>query len=281
MTRLAALLLAAAGVLGGCGPLPAQGVLRHLDLDRPQARYRLPGRLAEISGLAFTSDGRLFAHDDERGIVYRIDPRTGDVDRGFQVGETLLRDDFEALAIAGDRFFLASSRGILYEFREAPERGTSPVLVTDAGLGRHCEVEGLAYHEASESLLVACKTTLPEAAEVGIHVLPLTPGAQPPPPLRIPWSAFAPWGHEGAVNPSGLDVDPLSGTLVVAAARQEFLFRVDLDGRLLDVRRLDRRRHPQTEGVAFSPDGRLWLADEAAGGDAHVTLFGPRPPGRP
>lgn len=276
MILRAALLLAAVGLLGTGTPPPPPGFLAHLDLDDPLSRFRLPGRLAEASGLAFAPDGRLFAHDDERGIVYRVDAATGEVDRGFQVGESLLRDDFEGLAIAGPRFWLVSSTGRLYEFREAAEGERSPVRVTDTGLGQACEVEGLAYHAVSESLLLACKTLPAGVEEVRIHRLPLGPGAAPPPPIRVPWSSFEARGHSGPVSPSGVDVDPTTGSLVLVAARQELLFEVTVDGELLGVRHLSRRRHPQAEGVAVGPDGRLYVADEAAGGRAHLTVYAPR-----
>lgn len=256
--------------------LAAQSLSRRLDLEHRLDRFDLPGRLDEASGLAFGPDGRLFAHGDERGVVYRVDPREGSVDRGFSVGEPTVRDDFEGLAIAGDRFFLVSSRGLLYEFREAPEGSSSPARVTDTGLGGECEVEGLAYHPGLDALLVACKTVTPPAPEIRIHRLPLDPDAPRRPPIRVPLSAFAARGHRGDVNPSALDVDPASGSLVGAAARQELLFEVDLEGRLLDLVPLERRRHPQTEGVALGGDGRLYLADEAARERGRLTVYGLR-----
>ena len=36
-------------------------------------QWKLPGRLREISGLALTSDERLFAVADEKAIVYELD----------------------------------------------------------------------------------------------------------------------------------------------------------------------------------------------------------------
>lgn len=264
-----------AGLLLARDPAAAQALSRRLDLVNDLARFDLPGRLDEVSGLAFGAGGRLFAHADERGVVYRVDPRDGSVDRGFSVGEPTVLDDFEGLAIVGERFFLVSSGGLLYEFREAAEGSSSPVRVTDTGLGRGCEVEGLAYHPGLDALLLACKTLAPPAPEIRIHRLPLDPGAPRLPAIRVPLSAFATRGHEGEVSPSALDVDPATGSLVGAAARQELLFEVDLEGRLLDVVPLSRRRHRQTEGVAFGPDGRLWMADEGAGHGARLTVYGP------
>ncbi|PLX31312.1 MAG: hypothetical protein C0600_06030 [Ignavibacteria bacterium] len=71
------------------------------ELEAPTAQFELPKRLKEISGLAVDDRGRLFAHDDESGIVYQLDPMTGKIVKSFRLGRTLVTEDFEGIAIAG------------------------------------------------------------------------------------------------------------------------------------------------------------------------------------
>lgn len=248
------------------------------DLERRVARVDLPVALKEISGLAFSAAGTLYGHGDERGMVHSIEVTTQQVGRGFTLGSNLIRDDFEGMAVVGERFFMVSSIGRLYEFREAPQGGSSPVRVTDTGLGKTCEVEGLAYDPATDALLIACKTVKPDAAEVRIHRLPLDPAAPIPPPLRIPFEAFASVGLDKGVHPSGIDVDPVTGTLVMVAAREEAIIEIAPDGKVVSAHRFAGHRHPQAEGVAFGPDGRLYVADEANDGKARLTVYGPPEP---
>lgn len=266
--------------LGQEDSLPA--LAARFDLDDRVGRFDLPGRLDEISGLAFSPSGVLYGHGDERGVIYSLDPAREDVGRGFTVGPTVIHDDFEDMAVVGDRFFLVSSGGRLYEFREAPQGGSTPVRITETGVGGTCEVEGLAYEPRTDVLLLACKAVRPDVAEVRIHRLPLDPAAPIPPPIRIPFEAFASVGLEGGVHPSGMDVDPVMGTLVLVAAQEEALVEIDREGRVVSAHRFSARRHPQPEGIVFGPDGRLYIADEANNGKARLTAYGPlRPEGSP
>lgn len=179
---------AAAAGRGGPAPDAPRSVARQAaptlteryDLEHRAAHFELPRRLQEISGLAFADDGRLFAHGDERGIVYAIDTDTGDVDHGFALGSPSapVPGDFEGIARVGERWFLVSSRGLLYEFRHVAEGEASPIRVTDTGVGGSCEIEGLTYEPASNSLLLACKTIAPRADEFRVHRLPIDPAAR-------------------------------------------------------------------------------------------------------
>lgn len=276
--RFAAGLLTAGLVFASARCAPAQRaatLLDRYDFSRRTARHDLPGRLGEISGLAFTPDGRLFAHGDERGRVHEIDPSTGEVGKRFSLGDDDVRDDFEGIAIAGERFFLVSSRGLLYEFREVGDRESTPYRVTDLGVGADCEVEGLDYDASRRMLLAICKTVSAGLGAIVVHRIPLDPGAPRPGPIRVPGRALAPWSVD-EVHPSAIALDPHSGTLVLVAARQELILEIDMEGRVLAVLALSKDRHGQSEGVAFGPDGTLFIADEQTDKDARITLYAPR-----
>ncbi len=91
-------------------------------VDTPLARWLLPHGLAEISGLALTPDQRLLAHGDEVGHIFEVDYRRGVIVKSFWVGAQPVHEDFEAIAVSGDRIFLLASNGKIYEFREGARR---------------------------------------------------------------------------------------------------------------------------------------------------------------
>jgi len=264
----------AAPVLPTPGTPDRSTLLTRYDFDEPYESWPLPGRLDEISGLAISDDGRLFAHDDERGRVHEIDRSTGDVGPRFDLGEQLARDDFEGIAIVGPRFFLVSSGGILYEFREVADRENTAYRVTDTRVGVRCEVEGLDYDAVLDALLLACKVSAPRNGPIVVERIPLDPDAPRLAPLTVDRAALPALGVDPDFEPSGIAVSPW-GSLILVSASREAILEVDREGRVLSGRELSRRRHPQTEGIAFGPDGTLFLADERNDGRPRLTAYRP------
>jgi uncharacterized protein YjiK len=62
---------------------------------------------------------------------------------------------------------------------------------------------------------------------------------------------------------------------LLLAAGDRVLLRVDRDGRLLGLLRLDPTRLPQAEGMTFLADGRLLVVSEADGGQARGVVVTP------
>lgn len=249
--------------------------LSSYDFDDRLSRFDLPGRLDEISGIAFTADGRLFAHDDERARVYEIDPATGEVGKRFDLGEGELRDDFEDIAIVGDRFFLVSSKGWLYEFREGADRENVPYRVTEPGVGANCEVEGLDYDPGDDALVIACKVATPDRSVIVVHRLPILPDSPRLPTIRVPKASLVPFGLDAEFAPSAILVTP-QGTWLLASAQTESLVEIDPDKGVIAAVALRKGRHPQPEGLALGADGLLYVSDEKNGQDARISVYAPR-----
>ena len=237
-------------------------------------RWRLPERLKEISGLA-TLDGRLFGHGDELGIIYEIDPSHGRFVKAFALGEATVHDDFEGIAIAGDRFYLVASSGRLYESLEGADGERVLYNTYGTGIGRDCDVEGLAFEPADRSLLLLCKTPRPDGF-VRIHRWSLERRTlSENAPLLISVATLAAGIGGDSFHPSGIERHPDTGHYFVVAARESALAEVTPDGEVVSVRALP-RRHRQPEGIALLAKDVLALADEGARGRAHLTLYRPR-----
>ncbi|MDX1493791.1 MAG: SdiA-regulated domain-containing protein [Longimicrobiales bacterium] len=258
----------------GIGPDGATSVLGRYDLRQPVRRFDLPGRLDEISGLALTEDGRLLAHDDERARVHVIDRLTGEVGKSFDLGSGEVRDDFEGIARIGERLFLASSRGFLYEFREGADDADVAYRVTNTRLGRDCEVEGLDYDAGTDALVFACKESTQGRDFLVLHRLPVAPDAERPPPLLVPRGRLESVGLDPAFRPSAVLVTS-EDTFLLLSATTESILEVDREGNIVSGSRLDVGAHAQPEGLAMDADGLLYIADEENDNDARITVYAP------
>lgn len=275
----AAVLLVAAGV-GSAASGRAAG-LDAFDLrSEPALEWKLPKRLREISGLAAIGE-RIFAHDDERAVIYELDPRRERIAKAFQLGDPPVSGDFEGLAVAGERFFLVTSGGWLYEAREGDDGAGVPYRAVDTGIGRKCEVEGLAFEPDDQCLLLLCKHSADHALRhfVAIHRWSLAKAAEPGPGelLVIPVEDIGARIGEEAFEPSGIERDPSSGNYFLVAAKQAAVAEVTPAGVVVSARRLEPGRHRQAEGITFTPRGELVLGDEGSKNRARIAVYAPVP----
>ena len=244
-------------------------------LAEPVARWILPPELAEISGLALTPDGRLFAHDDESARITELDYRRGTVLKQFFVGEKELRGDFEGLVYVQDRFFLLSSTGTLYEFPEGTAEERVDYSTRDTGLGQECEFEGIAYDSTANALILACKTVLSTRFKNRLVLYRYAlgdPDQTAISTLTIPYSEAIGANEWKQLRPTDLTVDPSNGNYVFVAAQEMALAALTPAGAVVFSRPLD-SRHPQAEGVAITKDGILIISDEAVKNAATITLY--------
>ncbi len=242
--------------------------------EETTTRWRLPDRLHEISGLA-ALDERLFGHGDEHGIIYEIDHRLGHFVKAFALGEATVRDDFEGIAIVGDRFYLVASSGRLYESFEGADGERVLYNTYGTGVGRDCDVEGLAFEPLDRSLLLLCKNPGPDGF-VRIHRWSLERRTlSESSPLLISVAALADGMRDDSFHPSGIERHPDTGHYFIVAARESALAEITPSGEVVAVRALPRRHH-QPEGIALIAGDVLALADEGVRGKAHLTLYRPR-----
>jgi len=264
---LAVLLLAA------CGPSTDGAANASLFAAEPSMTRFLPDRVHEVSGLAVAPDGRLFAHDDEIGVIYEINAADGSIVKWFAIGEPIVTGDFEGLTItpAGD-FWLTTSTGRLYRFREGEDRGNVRYERANTGLEEDCEIEGVAYQAANESLILACKRTYGRSMEdrAALRIWPI--GGGPAEPWGASAGDYAGAARAPSFTPSDVTIDAASGRVLVLSSRSAALVELSPDGELLGARRLE-GRHRQAEGAAVMADGSLVVADEGGNDQAQISHY--------
>lgn len=270
-----------------------RGVLGRYDLaGDPSWQEKLPKALDEISGLAFSGDGRLFAHGDQDATIWQLDAHAGKVLKTFSVASAgkdpgmgkkqgksgPLAGDFEDLQVVGDRFYLISSNGVLVEFREGADGASVPYTAHETGLGKTCEIEGLAYDAAGRSLLILCKVPYADRYRKQIVIFAWSLDRQATdtvPRIRVDYSRLTGTG-ERAFHGSAMAFAPDHRSLVLVAGPQKSFAELGLDGEVLSSGGLEGKEHRQPEGIAFAPDGTLLVSDEGAGKRATISGYAPR-----
>lgn len=242
--------------------------------EAPEAeitQWALPDRLREISGLALTSDERLLAVTDEEAIVYEIDYTNGRLLKAFALGEPTVRGDFEGIAVLDGTVWLMTSEGVLFS---APEGADGERVLYErfaTNLEDECEFEGLTASAAGDALLLICKDP---KAKKDLSIFEWSPATWEMQRHELPEKAMEAAVGSKKINPSGIAVDPATGDFIVIAAIQHAVLRLDGAGELIGaIMRLAPERHPQAEGVSVTRDGRLLIADEAANGQARLTVY--------
>ena len=231
-------------------------------------QWQLPGALSEISGLAVSPDGRLFAHNDERAVIYELDATNGRVISSFTVGapET---GDFEGLAIAPDgTFWLTTSGGALLRFHAGADGARVGSESFDSGLGEVCEIEGLAI--AAADLILACKRN--RGSNTMLRLFAWRPGE-----AARPWHEFAASEVPAAAGiddfqPSSAEIDARSGDIWLLSAKDAAVAQFGENGALRGAWRLG-SGHIQAEGLTLLPNGAIVIADEGARGRALLSVF--------
>jgi uncharacterized protein YjiK len=255
------------------------GSLGHYDLaGAPVARVELPAGLAEVSGLAYTPDGRLLAHGDEQAVVFQIDVATGKVVKRFAVGGPggPLLGDFEDIQVVGDRLFLVTSAGELVEAREGADGATVPVVRRTRGLNGACEVEGMSWDQASGSMLLLCKGTKGKRWQDQLVILAVDPETgefASEPRLTVPQAELGRRTGAKRFAGSAMVRHPRTGTYLLLAGPQHAYAEIDTAGKVLGGGALAEGRHRQPEGIAVAPDLTLLISDEAAGRTATITGY--------
>ena len=241
--------------------------------------WKLPGRLEEISGLAMTSNNRVLAHDDENAVIYEIDYRKGSILKSFALADMAkpIADDFEGIALVEDLIYLVTSSGRLYECREGDAGESVLFTIYSTGVGRSCEIEGLAYDASQRMLLLMCKNPRTKALRDtlilyrwSIDTKELGDGAAH---TLIPTTEFSRHIKGKKFHPSGIERHPLSGNYFIVAARQRAIAEITPSGQVLALRQFSAQWHRQIEGITFAADNTLIVADEGAGKKSRLTLY--------
>ncbi len=266
-------------LFAGCAGASSQSLDR-VDFLKPDTVYTLARSLSEISGLTVLHDNSLGAVQDEKGLVYVLDPDTGSIIGKHRFASN---GDFEALEVVDGRLYVLRSDGRLYtaHLDSAATRGEEdwPSTRSRKLLHEGCDLESLTYDLHSASLWTACKEdpgrglkrvrgfyrieTLHGGAS-WTRVFTTNGRSDDSDGFRLKRSEF---------KPSAMTFLPDGERLLVLSSVKPALLLLNRAGRILETWRLPAAILPQPEGIAIHPDGRLFIASEGSGRRGKLAVY--------
>lgn len=243
------------------------------DINKPDATYILPEYLEEVSGLTFYQEGQLAMLNDEKGRMYVYDVNLRKVVHRVRFEGS---GDFEGIERVGDYIYAIESNGKLYRFNVKME-GVVEKIKTPFRSDN--DVEGLGYDPTSNHLLVALKADgdikdvdVKGKAIYGYHI-PTEKFKKTPLHVITHKDLKRVLGNKYKFNPSGVAVHPITQEVYVVAASGQALLVFSPEGKPLHLSRLKSSIFPQPEGIAFSPNGDLYISSEVEGEGGIVLKF--------
>jgi uncharacterized protein YjiK len=230
------------------------------NVDKPEIKIELSKELKEISGLTWYN-GQLGAVQDESGRMYLLNSNTGVIEEKVKFS---LPGDFEGVEVVGNTFYSITSSGTIFSFHiNKPEQ----INRIETKLSWKNDVEGLAYDEKNNQLLIVCK----ENGGVGdyhtkakaIYGLSLKDNKLSNRPVAIiKKSDLQKYTKEDKFKPSALAVDPLTQDLYILASAGKLLVILNPEYKIKAVTKLPAKIYAQPEGICFSAAGDLFISNE-------------------
>ena len=276
--------------------VPMEDDHQYYDLENPDARYKMPDYLEEISGLSYYGKGKLACIQDEKANIYVWNLEKEKVVKKYDFGKDA---DYEDIAVVDKTAYILRNNGNIYRVDDFKNKDRK-VKTYNTPLKEKNNTEGLAYDPLSNSLLVACKGS-PSIGEgnsyegyKAIYKFDIEEEELITKPYflvdlehldsYIDQSAFARFSvriakklhmieSQTSFEPSGLAIHPIYGDIYIISSVGKLLIVLNRKGKVLDVKELDPKEFRQPEGICFSPDGDMFISNEGQGGKGYILEF--------
>jgi hypothetical protein len=251
-------------------------------LPRPKKTI-LEKKVNEISGLNFLpKENAMLAIADNKQKIYRVTPE-GEV-TDYLEEEFGPEADYEDVVQVDSAFYVLISDGTIVA-----------VNPTDSGIDvknypfwskAKNDFETLYYDSTINSLVMLCKYCKEgdDATEPAAYRFDLAGKRfETTPYYKISSKEVRNSLKDGQVEfkPSAAAVHPLEKRLYILASAGNLLVVTDLKGKVQEVFRLNPTLYPQAEGIAFAPNGDMYVSNEAKLGKPTLLYIAYKPSAKP
>jgi hypothetical protein len=270
-----AFLVCAVTLLTGCD-IDSYKSPEGYDLERPQVR-ELGKSLNEISGISYnTEDSSLLAVSDSRKKIISIQLKKQKLKD--YTGEVVPPDqDLEDIVKQGPYLYLLSSKGLIYEV-PLKAQDTTGVKSYPFWSTEQNDFETLYYDGAAGGLIMLCKDC---AADKGKRMRSAyrfdleTRKFDTTTYYTIPTDDVRKLlkNDDAKFDPSAAAVHPINKRLYILSSAGQLLVITDTRGKVIEAYNLNPDKHPQAEGIAFAPNGEMYITNEGKYGKPTLQVF--------
>jgi uncharacterized protein YjiK len=243
------------------------------DIRKPQ-KENLGKVLNEISGIAFNdNDNTLLAISDSKEKVFQLN-----------IDKQKLKDytdkvvgpgtDLEDIAMVDSTLYLLSSKGIIYEIRGKKDTVRTYTFPSND----QNDFETLYYDPSVKSLIMVCKKCPVDKGRDMRTAYRFDLAKK-----RFDSSAFFMFStaevkgvlkdENAKFDPSAASVHPINKRLYILSSAGNLLVIADTRGKIIEAYQLDPEQFPQAEGIAFAPNGDMYITNEGKFGSPTLQIF--------
>lgn len=249
------------------------------DLEHPSSTINFDAEdLKEISALSPTDEKGIFlAISDEKGEFFLINAENGKITQRVLFRE---KGDFEGAEMVGHALWGLKSDGKLFEVQHW-KQGEPMVTEFETPLKKKDDVEGLGYDAGRHALLLACKGDPDSAYLRHIYLFDLKTKTMDEKPLYsidpkivnrlVPYLETEKHDY---FSPSAVAVNPVDGNVYVISTALKRLVILNKESKKIQfAARLEKALFPQPEGIAFDPEGNLFISSEGKKDNGRLLRF--------
>jgi uncharacterized protein YjiK len=241
-------------------------------LENP-VKIKLGEDLDEISGIIYDKSlGALIALNDEEGKLFKIYTDNRPPSNGYRFHKG---GDYEDLCYDGKYWYAMRSNGNISKIRNPFTDSMSSEEFKFPLKGKF-NFESIFHDPGKNRLVILCKECSNTDGKVLGYSFALDKSETDSIPgfnLDLSGLSSNPLRKNELLKPSAAAFHPLTGDLFVIASVNSLLIIADANGKAKEAFILDKKLFKQPEGLSFSPEGDLFVSNEARNGMANILQF--------
>ncbi|WP_424494337.1 SdiA-regulated domain-containing protein [Salinimicrobium sp. GXAS 041] len=236
-------------------------------------KWELPPVLDEISGIAYLGNKRIACVQDEDGIIYIYNLNSSTIEQEIPFAKD---GDYEGITVVNQDAYVLRSDGIIFEVKSFRSQNPKVTKLTTApnrlpGIN----IEGLCADTENNRLLLAVKERENSAYHKEIYAYNLTNMETVKDPLFLIDLSSPIFENlndflEDKFSPGEIAIHPHSGEYYILDGSKPKILITDSQGSHKELYILDPADFGNPEGLTFTPEGDLFISNEAEDEPANI-----------